>query len=79
MLYNTQMEGASPNRYLPATRRKRFRQATTRSLGTRSNRVGAFFFSFLAAVGLWGEGWHGRGGGESDNYDDYDKRRLLTR
>jgi len=47
------------------------------------------FFSFFflqsldirCGLGLWaaGEGWHGRGGGESDNYDDDDdKRRLLT-
>jgi len=33
-----------------------------------------FFFSLfgLAKVGfgVTGEGWHGQGGGESDNYDD---------
>jgi hypothetical protein len=52
MLFNTQMVGASRIRYLPAVPCKRFRQATTRSLG-RSNGGGLILSFSFSLVGFW--------------------------
>jgi len=80
MLYNTQMVGASPNRYLPSARRKRFRQATTRSLGTRRICRGFFLLFFSCYVWDLGFGLWERGGTVEVVIIvyDHDKRRLLT-
>jgi hypothetical protein len=79
--FNTRMVGVSPNpnpnRCLPAVRRKRFRQVTTRSLGTRSN-GGGLNFSLLVSFWFLAVGFQAtRAVGDYDDYDDDDKRRLL--
>ena len=61
ILYNTQMVGASPNRYHQAAPRTRSRQATIRFLWTRLN-DGVFFFFFFFFSLLLGFGLRERGG-----------------